>query len=202
MVHVVAGGAEPAGYASYRLRNLDWDAAGLANGVLEIHDLIADGPVARAALWRFCLNVDLVSTVRALSCPLEEPLRWMLAEPRRLRTTRLSDWLWVRLVDVAAALAGRRYTTPGSIVFEVVDGFADQGGRYALEGGPEGADCRPTTADADLVLSAADLGAAYLGGVGFETLRRAGRVEATAGAAARADAMFAIQPGPYCATEF
>ena len=52
-------------------------------------------------------------------------------------------------------------------------------------------------------LGVADLGAAYLGGVRFTTLARAGRVmERTAGALARADAAFASEPSAYCSTDF
>jgi hypothetical protein len=52
-------------------------------------------------------------------------------------------------------------------------------------------------------VGAADLGATYLGGVRFGTLSRAGRAhEAKPGALARADAMFAWDPLPYCSTVF
>ena len=48
-----------------------------------------------------------------------------------------------------------------------------------------------TSSAPDLVLSAGDLAAAYLGAVGFTTLARAGRVEErTPGALSVADAMF------------
>jgi len=116
----------------------------------------------------------------------------------------VADWLWVRLVDVPAALAARRYGAEGRVTVEVADTFCPQNeGRYQLEGGPAGAGCNPTTAASDLALSVADLGAAYLGGVRFSTLARAGRVEElTAGALARADAMFASEPLTWCETDF
>ena len=54
-----------------------------------------------------------------------------------------------------------------------------------------------------IALDAADLGAVYLGGVAFATLAAAGRVrELTPGAIARADRMFAVQPTPWCSTNF
>ncbi|MGZ3676293.1 MAG: sterol carrier protein domain-containing protein, partial [Ktedonobacterales bacterium] len=133
-----------------------------------------------------------------------EPLRWMLADSRRLRVTRLTDDLWVRLLDIPTALAARRYASTGRVVFEVSDAFRpEQAGRYVLEGGPEGAECRATDATADLTLDVVDLGAAYLGGVRFATLARAGGVVAqTPDVLARADAMFASEPAPWCATPF
>ena len=42
--------------------------------------------------------------------------------------------------------------------------------RFVLEGGPDGASCRRTSANADLALSVADLGALYLGGNSFTAL--------------------------------
>jgi predicted acetyltransferase len=112
--------------------------------------------------------------------------------------------LWLRPVDVAATLAARRYDVEGGLVLEVEDPFRPAtSGRYELEGGPDGATSRRTTADPDLALGVADLGAAYLGGVRFSTLAGAGRVrEETPGAIARADALFACTPAPYCNTGF
>jgi predicted acetyltransferase len=116
----------------------------------------------------------------------------------------LTDDLWVRLVDVAAGLAARRYAVAGKLVLEVADHFCpDQAGRYLLEGGPEGATCQRTTEEPDLALDVADLGAALLGGVRFITLARAGRVQARMpDALARADALFRTESAPWCGNGF
>ena len=196
-----AGVAE--GYVTYRAKS-DW-AAGLAGTELAVQELVATSPEVRLALWRYVLDVDLVRRVTAWDTPLDDPLRWALADPRRLRTTRLGDWLWVRLVDLPAALEARRYPVAGGLVLDVTDPFRPHhGGRVRLDAGPDGAECRPAAAAAvDLALDVADLGAAYLGGVRFSTLARAGRVdERTPGALARADALFACEPLPFCSSEF
>jgi predicted acetyltransferase len=135
---------------------------------------------------------------------VDEPVRWALTDPRRLETTGLEDRLWVRLLDVAPALAARRYAATDRLVLDVEDGFvAGNSGRYELEAGLTGAECRATGAPADLSLGAAELGAVYLGGVRFSTLGAAGRVrEHTPGALVRATALFATDPAPYCGTEF
>src|SRR5260221_2445525 len=197
-----SGVGDVEGAVHYRVK-LQWEH-GLAGNTLEIGELIAATPEAYAALWHFCLNMDLVHLVRARNRPVDETLRWMLADPRRLRVASLIDDLWVRLVDVPAALAARRYGAADRLVLDLSDPFRlEQTGRYALEGGPEGAQCHLTTADADLTLDVADLGAAYLGGVRFTTLARAGRVRAlTSRALERADALFASDPAPWCATSF
>ncbi len=193
---------EVTGYASYRIKE-NWEH-GFPQNRLILTQLIATDPESRTALWRFCLGVDLVVMVEAENFPVEEPLRWMLKDPRRLRLVDSGDFLWVRLVDIAAGLAGRRYATEGQVVFEVEDAFCrENSGRYVLEGGPDGATCGRTNAAADITLRAADLGATYLGGVGFTTLARAGRVtEQTPGALRGADAMFACEPQAWCCTGF
>ena len=190
------------GAVIYRAK-LEW-TNGIPDGTLQVSELIARTPEAYAALWRYCLDVDLVARVRGLHRPVDEPLRWMLADSRRLRVTHLADNLWVRLLDIPAALTARRYATVGQITFEVGDAFlSDLAGRYTLEGGHDGASCARSDHPADLSLDAAALGATYLGGVSFTNLARAGLVrEETPGALARADALFATFPAPYCSTPF
>ena len=193
---------ETEGAAIYRVK-LQWEG-GINSSVLVVRELITLTSEASAALWQFFFGVDLIQTVQAVNRPVDEPLRWMLADSRRLRVSRFTDDLWVRLLDIPTALAARRYSSNGRIVFEVADAFRpEQAGRYALEGGPEGAECRATDAAADLTLDVADLGAAYLGGVRFTTLARAGRVVThSPDALARADALFTSEPAPWCATPF
>ena len=88
-------------------------------------------------------------------------------------------------------------------MLEIDDPLGHAAGRFALEGGPDGAECRPTTESADLSLSVDTLGAAYLGGYPLDVLGRAGRVdEHTPGALARAAAMFRSPVAPWCITHF
>jgi|SRR5579871_55569 predicted acetyltransferase len=186
----------------YRIKP-HWDQAGPA-GTLMVGDLVATTPHAYAALWRYLLSVDLIQTVQVQRRSVDEPLRWLLADPRRLRVTSLTDDLWVRLLDIPAALTARGYSTADRLIFEVADAFRPQtAGRYLLEAGPDGARCVLTSDSADIALDVADLGAAYLGGVRFSTLARAGRVaEQTTGALVRADTLFASTPAPWCGTPF
>ena len=54
---------------------------------------------------------------------MDEPLRWLLADPRRFNVTALYDNLWLRLLDVPRALAARTYGSPGRLALEVTDPF-------------------------------------------------------------------------------
>jgi predicted acetyltransferase len=190
------------GAVIYRAK-LEW-TNGVPDGTLQVSELIARTPEAYAALWRYCLDVDLIARVRGLHRPVDDPLRWMLADSRRLRVTHLADNLWVRLLDIPAALSARRYDTAGRLTVEVGDAFLpDLSGRYTLEAGTDGAACARSDAPADVSLDVAALGAVYLGGLSFTSLALAGLVrEETPGALARADAMFATFPAPYCSTPF
>jgi predicted acetyltransferase len=198
-VHEGSGGAD--GYVIYRIKR-SWDE-GFPQGTVTIEEMVAGTPEAHAALWQYCFGVDLVTEIRAFNIPVDDPIRWRLADPRRLRVT-LFDSLWLRVVDVPKALAERRYAVEGSLVLEVVDPFCPWNeGRFELRAGPEGAVSSRTEAAADLVVRAGDLGATYLGGVRFADLAAAGRVsEATAGAIGRADAMFSWSPAPWTAHDF
>lgn len=190
------------GYALFRKR-MDWAPDG-PRGELRVVQLLAASPAAYAALWRFCLDFDLMARTEAEDRPVKEPLRHLLADPRAAQES-LADGIWLRLVDVRAALAGRRYAVPGSLVLAVHDEFCPwNAGVLALEGGSEGSECgTAASAAADLELSAADLAAVYLGGETFLNLAIAGRVsELRPGALARADAMFHTSVPPWTPLHF
>ena len=207
---VEEGADGPEGYVRYRMRHA-WEAHGHEN-VLQVRELIAATPRAERALWRFVLDMDLVARVRASHQPVDSPLLLLLSEPRRLGFA-LGDGLFVRLVDVAGALSGRRYAAAGSIVLEVSDAGApwNEGRwRLAVDGdarassGPSMAGAVERTDDeADVALDVTDLGSCYLGGFTFGDLVRAGRaVERTPGGVRRADALFAVERAPWCAEVF
>jgi predicted acetyltransferase len=170
--------------------------------VLRVGDLFAASDEAYAALWRFLAEVDLVATVRAERRSPDERLPWLLTNARAA-TAELVDSLWVRLLDVQAALEARRYERTGSLVLEVIDGETGDRTVLRLDAGPDGATARPTTASPDLTLHEAALGAAYLGGA---PLRHAvlahGVDEHTAGALAGADALFRTLDSPVSSTFF
>jgi predicted acetyltransferase len=188
----------PDGYVIYNIEE-SWSHSGGPQYVLEIDELMAANDDAYLALWRFCFEVDLVRKIKGWRRPVDEPLLFMLAEPRAL-AFQLRDATWVRLVDVVPALEGRSYAREGSIRFEVHDAPAPWNeGTYELETASEGASCVRTDEPPDLVLEANALASTYLGAVSFHALARAGRVkERTPGAVARADALFTTVVPPWC----
>ena len=163
-----------------------------------MNELMAVTKEANAALWRFCFDTDLVTCAEAERRPVDDPLPWMLADPRRLRrSTR--DGLWLRLVDVSAALQMRNYMESGRLALEVRDEVCPwNAGRFDLETSPEEAACHSTSTAPDLTITVAALASTYLGTVSFSALARAGLVEEqTPGALLRADRMFAVHQQPW-----
>jgi len=184
------------GYLRYRVRN-KWEH-GHAASELRASELMAVTPAAEAALWSYAFSVDLIQTIKTNSRPTEELLSVLLADPRRLKT-KLGDGLWARLLDIPASLAGRRYGAEGRLVFEVVDPFLpDVGGVFELEGGPDGAECRRSTAAPELTFDVAGLSARYLGEGSFRLLHEAGRLTGDLEAVLRADRMFGWHRRPWC----
>ncbi|HEY7014571.1 MAG TPA: GNAT family N-acetyltransferase [Streptosporangiaceae bacterium] len=185
---------------------LPWSADPATSGIVQVDWLEATSAAAYTDLWVFLADLDLTRRVVAGKRPVDEPLRWQLADSRALRVTRQADNLWVRLVDVPGALAARGYAMPGSLVLEVTDAFCPwNDGRWRLEAGPDGASCTrvPAGAAPELFLSAATLGSVYLGGVALGPLARAGLVhELVPGALSRATAMLACGEAPHTAIGF
>jgi predicted acetyltransferase len=181
------------GYAIYRTRPA-WEQ-GVSVGKLTVIEALGATAAATRDVWRFLLDVDWVETIEAYLLPVDHPLFLLLAEPRRARF-RVGDGLWVRLVDVGAALSARSYADDGCIVFEVADAFCPSNeGRWRLEGG----EAARSDDEPDLRLDVSALGSAYLGGFTFAQLHRALRVEELRpGSLARADRIFRTDVGPWC----
>lgn len=195
----------PDGYLAWTPGGKGFDIDG-SMATVTVTDLCAASESAYRGIWSFLLAMDVVGQVEIGRRPVDEPVRWLLRDGRALRQEYAGDALWLRLLDVPAALSARRYTVADRLTIEIVDddigGFA--AGRYVLEGGPDGAKCLPTTVDTpELRVHQRALAAAYLGGTSLQSQAIAGRVdELSVGALRRADAMFATPMAPWCATGF
>lgn len=175
-------------------------------GTVVVEDFAAANDQAYRALWHYLATMDLVDRVNLERRPVEEPIGWLLPDPRTLCQTGVEDGLWLRLLDVPAALSARRYSTTGQLVIEVNDadigGYAQ--GRFALDAGPTHAACtRAPGRRPDVTVSQRALAALYLGGFTLRAQAIAGLVEEhTSGAVAVLDAMFATSLPPWCSTDF
>jgi predicted acetyltransferase len=183
----------PAAYALYRLH---FSAErGVPRGFTNVIEAVGDSPEATREIWRFLLDIDWMERVRAALLPLDHELFLLLREPRRLRFD-YRDGLWVRLVDVEAALNARTYKPGEPVTVEVADELCPwNAGMWEL--GPDGAS--RTEREPELRLEVSALGSVYLGGFTFGQLARAGRIDVLSdGALDRADSLFRSDRYPWC----
>ena len=193
VLHVRDG--RPAGYVIYRTRS-DWE-----RGTTEVRvvELVGADPQAEKALWQYLFGIDLATSLDYWNQPVDDPLRWWLEQPRRLER-KVEDGLWLRPVDVAAALAGRRYSCAGSLRLRMCDRLCpwnDGVWELVVDGDGIG-HCRPANAEPELELTPDALGMAYLGGHRFSTLGQSGLVTGSPDTLRRADALFTWDPLPWC----
>jgi predicted acetyltransferase len=159
------------GYALFRRYS-----GGPMQGTVEVTEAVAVDVAAYRELWRRLLDLDLTSRVRTPPLAMDDPLLSLLPNVPAAEPT-LGHNLWCRLVDVPAALAGRRYVAPVDAVIEVSDGLCGWNqGRWHLVGGPGGARCTQTSADPQVGIDVRDLGALYLGAGSLTVLADAGLV--------------------------
>jgi predicted acetyltransferase len=189
---------------------LAWKATGhpsliAPRQVIEVWLLADASEEAYRNLWSYLSGVDGVEQVKLPNRCVYEPVRWMLGDARSLVLSELVDFLWLRILDVPAALSARRYAVEDEFVLEVSDEAAGRfaAGRYRLSAGPDGAKCTATDAPADLEISQRTLASIYLGGFRLRELSPLGGVsEHTAGALDRLDLMFTTPLPPWNPTWF
>ncbi|MCX5744805.1 MAG: GNAT family N-acetyltransferase [Proteobacteria bacterium] len=190
---VARRGADDVGYLVYRQR--PGSLGGRASGRVELVELIAVDATAEATLWRFACALDLFPIVAWSDAPTDCPVSWLVDDPRRVQRTRI-DSLWLRIEDVATALAARHYPSEGVLTLAIDDviwQLAALGGRGR---------CTPSTGPAQLRLTRSTLGALYLGGTPASQLARAGLVDGDPAALALADRLFASPIAPWCPEVF
>ena len=198
---VVAAHLGPDGHDGFVTYNPKHDNGSGPYGrtTLVVHDFQAADQGVANDLWRHLLSEDLVDEVMVYIRPVDEPLEPMLVDQQAVRT-QPEDELWLRLVDVPAALAGRAYADVEPIIIEVRDPMLPaNSGRYLV--GPQGT--RRTDEPAGLTMDVAVLAMIYLGAYRPSALAGIGRIEvADQAALPRADRLFATEVSAWCGTLF
>ncbi|MGH1550525.1 GNAT family N-acetyltransferase [Leifsonia poae] len=196
LVRYDSADGEPEGFVSYSLKGGDED---FTRHTVEVRYLAAATPEALRALWRFLLELDLVAEVKVWTRGVDEPLQALVNDVRGAHVTDLEDHLWVRILDVPAALQARTYERDGSLVLEVADELGFAAGRYRLTVQEGRATVSPTEDAADVTLPVTALGSGYLGHDVVRGLALAGRIQGDADAL---DRLFRTAVPPRLSTWF
>lgn len=189
---------EPSAYAVYHVYQ-KWEQ-GVPRGYVQLREVMATTPRAHRDVWKFLFGIDLVEAVRSSGffLPSDHPLQLMLAEPRYL-SFLLSNGLWLRVVDVVAALQARGYERDGSLTLAIHDAtLGANSGTWRLEVGGGRGHIEPVNGDGDVRLGIAELGALYLGQFTFAQMRAAGRIAGSDDAITKADDMWRTRVAPWC----
>jgi predicted acetyltransferase len=198
------GDGRPDGYAAYAFRGWEHEPA-----TMELRDLVAATPEAYLGLWDFLGSLDLIERIVWDEAPLDDPLGWAVEDQRVVRTGAVRDMLWLRILDVEAALGARGSAHDGELVLRVQDPLGLAAGRFrvASAGGALRAErlADGDPAEDDLALDIAELSSVYVGGVSPVTLAEAGRIRAVPGrpgAALLLEQMLAVERSAHCFTHF
>ena len=153
---------QPAGYALFS-RKAKWTDS-RAKGSVGVRELAAADPATLLAIARRLVDFDLTASITISGRGADDPLVWWAGGPQALGI-RYYDSLWLRLIDVAAALTARGYSSVCDIVLDVVDPMCPWNQRaWRLTVDESGAaTCQPTRDKADVRLPIEALGAAFLG---------------------------------------
>jgi predicted acetyltransferase len=183
--------SSPDGYLIFRVKESEDE--------VQIVAVDAIDSTGYAALWRFVLSLDLVRRFRFDGAPIDEPLRFLVNDPRAI-SAELRDGTYARIIDVPRALEARRYAAEADLVIDIVDPILPANQRtFRWQGGPDGASVKPSRRKPDLVMNVRELGAIYLGGISLATLHRSGLIEErTPGAVVALSGAFAWSRLPYC----
>jgi predicted acetyltransferase len=195
LVRYDSADGEPQGFVSYTVKSED----DFTRHRVEVEYLAAATDEALVALWRYLLELDLVAEVRAWTRGVDEPLHALVSDVRGARVTAVEDHLWVRILDIPAALEARAYERDGSLVLDVSDDLGLAAGRYRLTVTDGAARVEATDDEPDVALPVSALGSVYLGHDLARGLALAGRIT---GDAVALDRLFRTAVPPRLSTWF
>ncbi len=172
------------------------------NKSTKVEEMIALDPTAQLALWRFLVEMDHVTKVTFNIAHPDDPLQWSLADLNRMKVKEVSEFLWIRVLDVERSLAARPWAADGRVVLAIDDPQGHAAGRFEIETVDGRARVACTDQPADVSVTAETLGSLYLGGVTVTALHRAGRIDGAADRVAEFSRMADLREPPYCLTGF
>jgi predicted acetyltransferase len=174
-IAIVEDRGDPVGYAFFRRRA--HSSIGIHDGVCQVREFGALTAAAAQKLWQTLTDFDLVETTYKENLATDDPLLYQLKDARGARS-KVVDNLWVRLLDVPAALQAREYFHDCDVIVNLTDKHvpANAGSwRIAITAG-QARVTRAHDQEPDLSMDIRHLSTVYLGGTSVEPLAAAGLV--------------------------
>jgi len=191
---------EVTGYARYRQKN-KWEDF-IPDGEVDVVEVITLTDQARRAIWRLLTSIDLYTRVVAWNMPIDDPLPLEVTESR-LVSRKLADALWLRIMDVPAALGARAYEADGDVVFELTDPAGrDATAVYRLEVGDGDVVCERVDERAEVAMANDVLGSLYLGGGDALAMASAGLIVGDEAAVRQLHRLMRTDRAPWCPEVF
>lgn len=199
-IAVASRNGTPVGYVAYRQKE-KWLDDEIPEGSVEVIEVVPTDDDARRTLWHYLAHIDLFPNVHWWNAPADNPL-YVEVDNLRWITTRHRDTLYLRVLDVPAALSARTYESDGAISIGVADDFMGRGGTFRLEVTDGVGTCTAAGGEPDVRMSVADLGALLLGRPGASTRWRAGRIHGDREAVRSLDRLMRTTELPFCSEVF
>lgn len=196
---VVRRDGDVVGYVKYRQKGKWHEFVPL--GTASINEMVALDADAHLALWSHLLSIDLFPNVEYGNAPIDDPVAYVVPDARSVRRV-VSDALYVRLLDIPAALGSRTYERDGGLVLQVTDAMGYVDGTYRLAVADGVAKIEPTSDDADVQLDCRELGALYLGRPCATLYASTGRIVGDRAAVTTLAGLFATSTAPWCSEDF
>lgn len=188
------------GYARYRQKNM-WENF-VPDGKIDVIEIIAVTDEARRGIWRLITGIDLYKTVEAWNMPVDDPLQLEVTDRRRVGC-RVGDALWLRLMDVSAALRARSYEAEGSVVFGVTDPAGrDATAVYRLDVAAGHGQCEQVDERPEIALDVDALGSLYLGGGSALAMASAGLIVGDDSSVTQLHRLMRTDQAPWCPDVF
>jgi predicted acetyltransferase len=192
----------PDGFVTYRVVGASPHAYRRPFGSVMVQDFCAVTNEAHDHLLATLVGSKTFDNI-VMEVPVDDPLPLKLKDQLAAKTIGMSDFLWLRIMDVPAALGVRAYSADADVVLDITDPLSVAGGQFLLRIRDGVGECTPHDGPADVQISLGDLGTIYMGAHRPSELHRANRItELQPGALRTLDAAFATDRVPYCGTLF
>ncbi|NTV39023.1 MAG: GNAT family N-acetyltransferase [Demequinaceae bacterium] len=177
-IAIVEDAEGPAAFALFQ-RKLTWTDSGPGGTGASQHGWAAATAAAERRLWSVLSDLDLMSSMTVSSVALDSPVVHLLKDVRGAMAL-MRDQVWVRILDVPAALTARTYLKDVDLTIDVEDSRIPENSRswqVTVANGVATVERAERDAAIDVRMSIQELSVAYLGGTTFDALATAGLVE-------------------------